>query len=70
MIYLYILLGIILYVAYSITMLVYCLGRKTQSNKWYDYILIPPIMPIAYLIGLIVKRAEIRYAKKLKDVGR
>lgn len=46
-------LGIIIWTILSITWFLQGMGNKFGEDKWYDYLLSPPVMIIAYMIGAI-----------------
>ena len=34
------------------------LGRKTSPDRWYDQVLLPPVMPFAWLFGMTSRLCE------------
>lgn len=48
-----IMLVIFIWTMLSIVWFLLSMGNKFGENKWYDYVLSPPVLVIAYLTGLI-----------------
>lgn len=46
-------LGILFWTILSITWFLRNMGNKFREDKWYDYLLSPPVLIIAYMIGAI-----------------
>jgi hypothetical protein len=54
-----ILTGILVWTILSIIWAVKSIGKKCGTNKWYDYILSPPALVIAGIIGVVSHRKEL-----------
>lgn len=51
---------LVIWTASSVVWFITGLGRKTEPNRWYDYILCPPAMVIAVIFGWFAKRSRER----------
>ena len=63
----WILLSLLVWTVASFAWAFFALGRKTQSNRWWDYPFAPPILVIAYIFGFI-RWLTVRFGKTVPPV--
>lgn len=61
MIYVYIFLGIILYLTYCVGAICLCLQYKATKGPWWANVLVIPMLPMAYVVGFFTKMARDKY---------
>lgn len=49
----------LLWVATGVTWFVRNMGRKSSPDRWYDRVLLAPVMPLAWLFGQINSRCSL-----------